>query len=75
MKRTDIAMIVLIASMSMLVSYFAAKSFFGDSKNEAVTIKTIAPISPEVEEPDKRIFHKDAVNPTIEVHIGKGEQP
>ena len=75
MKRTDIAMIVLIASLSVLIAYFTTKSFFGDAKGEAVTVKTIDPITPEVNQPDERVFHSDAINPTIKVQIGKGEQP
>lgn len=74
MKRTDIAMIILIASMSMLVSYFTAKAILGDSQSEAVMVKTADPISPDVADPDERIFNKDAINPTVEVFIGEGER-
>lgn len=70
MKRTDIAMIVFIASISVLASYFVAKTILGDAGNEAVVVKTADPISEEVNEPDDRIFNKDAVNPTVEVYIG-----
>lgn len=76
MKRTDIAMIVLIASMSVLVSYFVARAVVGNARNEAVTVKTIDPISEKVNEPDVRVFNNDAVNPTVEVYIGgEGKQP
>lgn len=75
MKRTDIAMIIFIASFSVLVSYFVAKAILGDGQSEAVIVKTADPISPEVAEPDERIFNQDAVNPTVEVFIGgEGEQ-
>lgn len=75
MKRTDVAMIVFIASISMLLSYFVAKTVLGDVQNEAVTVKTAEPINAEVVKPDTRIFNKDAVNPTVEVFIGgEGEQ-
>lgn len=73
MKRADIAMIILIASVSMLVSYFVAKAVLGDSANEAVTVKTAEPIISTVEKPDPKIFRDDAINPTVEVYIGKGE--
>ena len=76
MKRTDIAMIIFIASMSVLVSYFVANAILGDAKNEAVVVKTVDAITSEVNEPDERIFNDDAVNPTVEVYIGgEGEQP
>ena len=73
MKKTDIAMIILIASMSMLVSYFVVKSVLGSSQNKPVTVKTATPIQATVEDPDPRIFHEGAINPTVEVFIGKGE--
>lgn len=76
MKRTDIAMIIFIASISMLVSYFVATTVLGDTQNEAVTVKTVDAITDQVDAPDERIFNKDAVNPTVEVYIGsEGEQP
>ena len=75
MKRTDIAMIIVIASVSVLVSYLVANTLLGSTKNEAVTVKTIDAITDQVDEPDERVFNKDAVNPTVEVYIGEGEQP
>ena len=70
MKRTDIAMIIFIASISVLLSYFIAKAVLGDVQNEAVTVKTVDAITDTVVEPDERIFNKNAVNPTVEVYIG-----
>ena len=76
MKRTDIAMIVFIASISVVGSYLIANTFIGDAHSEAVTVKTADAISQEVNEPDDRIFNGDAVNPTVEVYIGgEGGQP
>lgn len=74
MKRQDLAMILLIASVSMMGSYFIANTIVGDASSKAVTIKTIDAINPEVDEPDQRIFNKDAVNPTVEVFIGGNGQ-
>jgi hypothetical protein len=75
MKRTDVAMIIFIASISMLLSYFVAKTVLGDIQNEAVTVKTVDAISKDVKEPDTKIFNQDAVNPTVEVFIGsEGER-
>lgn len=70
MKKSDIAMIILIASVSILVAYFAAKGILGDVQNQSVKVKTIEPITATVEEPDKTIFNTNAINPTVEVIIG-----
>ena len=74
MKKSDIAMIILIASVSVLVAYFAAKAIVGDVQNQSVQVKTADPITTEVPEPDATIFNTDAVNPTVEVIIGDDGQ-
>ncbi len=70
MKRSDIAMIILIASISVLVAYFVAKAVIGDTQNESVKVKTAEPISTEIEKPDPAVFNSHAINPTVEVIIG-----
>ena len=72
MKKTDIATIILIASISVLVAYFAAKALIGDVQNESVKVKTTEPITTEVSEPDPSVFNSDAITPTVEVIIGNG---
>lgn len=70
MKKSDIAMIILIASISILVAYFVAKGILGDVQNQSIKVKTVEPITATVEEPDKKIFNTNAINPTVEVIIG-----
>jgi len=73
MKKSDIAMIILIASVSVLIAYFGAQAILGDVRNESVQVKTIEPITTEVAEPDPTVFNSNAINPTVEVIIG-GDQ-
>ena len=70
MKKTDYAMIILIASLSILISYFAGKAIVGDNSLKPVEVQTVAPIVETVEKPDPKVFNKDAINPTVEVIIG-----
>jgi hypothetical protein len=70
MKKSDIAMIILIASISVLVAYFVAKAIIGDVQNESVQVKTADPITIEIAEPDPTVFNSNAINPTVEVIIG-----
>lgn len=70
MKKSDIAMIILIASISMLAAYFIANSVLGDTQNQSVNVKTAEPISATVDEPDPTVFNPNAINPTVEVIIG-----
>jgi hypothetical protein len=70
MKKSDVAMIILIASVSILVAYFVAKGIVGDVQNQSVKVKTAEPISEAIDAPDPTIFNPNAINPTVEVIIG-----
>ncbi len=70
MKKSDIAMIILIASISMLVAYFVSKSILGDVSNQSVKVKTAEKITTTVTQPDEKVFNKEAINPAVEVIIG-----
>jgi len=69
MKKADIAMIILIASVSVLVSYFVAKSFFGDVYSGSAKVKTIEKIDSKIDEPSTDIFNSNAINPAVQVQI------
>lgn len=69
MKKTDIAMIILIASVSVLVSFFVAKSIFGDVYTGTTKVKTIDKIDSSIVEPSADVFNKNAINPAIQVQI------
>lgn len=75
MKKTDVAMIVLIASLSVLVAWFVAGSIPGlkNDDTKTVMVKTAEVISPTVAQPDSAVFNKNAINPTVEVTIGGGD--
>ena len=68
-------MIIFIASVSVMVSYFVVSSIpaLKDS-NKPVQVKTIEKYSADIPEPDPTVFSKDAINPTVQVTIGESEQ-
>jgi len=70
MKKSDIAMIILIASISVLVAYFVAKAIIGDTQNQSVKVKTADPITKDIVSPDSSVFNSSAINPTVQVIIG-----
>lgn len=74
MKKTDIAMIILIASVTMLIAFFVTRGIFGGAADEPVKVKTIDPISAEIVEPSTSIFNSDAINPAVEVQVGSEGQ-
>lgn len=75
MKKSDIAMIILIASASAFIAYFVASSLLGGGLSQSsVKVKTIDKISSSVIEPDTEIFNSSAINPAVEVQISSPSQ-
>jgi hypothetical protein len=70
MKNTDIAMIILVAAVSMLASYFLGNWILGDPGNRVETLKYMDKISGQVEQPSEENFNNYALNPTVEVYVG-----
>ena len=76
MKKTDIAMIILIASVSVGIAYGAVSAIPGlKQSSEAVKVKTIEKYQAGLDEPDPDVFNKDAINPTVDVTIGGQPAP
>lgn len=69
MKKTDIAMVVFIASISIIIAFFVAKTIFGDVYNGTAKVKTIDKIETSIVSPSPDIFNKNAINPAIKVQI------
>jgi len=77
MKKNDIALIVLIVSISLVVSYFVVKSILGNPKSQQTTAEVVEPITPDLVQPSNKIFNRDAINPTVVIQIGNpsNQQP
>lgn len=74
MKKTDLAMIILIAAVSVLIAYFVTKGILGDAASEPVSVDTIDKIESSVVPPSDTIFNANAINPAVEVQIKPGSQ-
>lgn len=71
MKKTDIAMIILITSFGVMIAYFIAVNIpFLKVPEDGVKVKTVQAISADIAQPNEQVFTKDAINPTVEVTIG-----
>ncbi len=77
MKQSDIAMLVLIVSFSLIGSYFIGNAVFVKDDTRSVKVKVTQPISVEFPAPDEKIFNSQAVNLTEKITIGgsKSETP
>lgn len=72
MKKSDIAMIILIASVSVMIAFAVASNLsFLKLDEKGVEIDTIEKISSEVAKPDSEVFNSEAINPTVKTVIGE----
>ena len=70
MKSTDIALIIVIAAVSMVIAYFGGNALLGDPAEKHEDIIYMDQISSELPEPDPETFNAYALNPTVEVYVG-----
>ncbi len=72
MKKTDIAMVVLIAGVGVAIGYLVASNIsFLKVPERGMKVQTIREISSDVEKPNPAIFNSNAINPTVEVLVGQ----
>lgn len=77
MKKNDIALIILIVAVCAVITYFIGNAIIGDQSAKQVSAEVLEPISGNITEPSKKIFNKDAINPTVVIQIGSpsNQQP
>ena len=71
MKKSELAMVVLIAAGSMLVAYFVANGIFGSASTQSVKVPTIQKIDSSFQDPDITVFNGNAINPTVSVSLAE----
>lgn len=72
MKKTDIAMTILIAGIGVGIGYMVASSIsFLKVPDKGVDVQTVRKITPDIEKPNPSVFNRNAINPTVEVFIGQ----
>jgi hypothetical protein len=72
MKQKDIALIIVIAVVSALVSFFVARIFFLKPQERSMKAEIVQPITTDFNRPDTKYFNASSVNPTQQIEIGNG---
>lgn len=77
MKKNDLALIILIVSISLVFSYFVVKLIIGEPQKANLTAESVDPITSDIVQPSPGIFNKNALNPTVVIKIGNpaNQQP
>lgn len=71
MKRSDIAVIILLASIALVAGYFIGQAILSSDGKKQEEVEVVDPIVAEVVEPDKQTFNETAINPAVQVMIGE----
>lgn len=72
MKQKDIALFLVVAIISGVVSVVTSNFLISPSKNKQQEAEVVEPISAEFKVPtsDNKYFNKNAINPTKLIQIG-----
>lgn len=73
MKKTDIAMIIFIATAGVLISFFVVRAILGDDSSEPQKVQVIDKITSEIQEPDEKIFNANSINPSVRVEVDNAD--
>jgi ABC-type phosphate/phosphonate transport system permease subunit len=71
MKQKDVALIIVIAFVSAVLSIILSNLLFG-SKSRNLKAEQVDKISSQFIQPDKKYFNADAFDPTRTIRIGDG---
>lgn len=79
MKRSEIALILLVVGIVVLATYALFNTLFGQSALSPAKVRTTTEIASSLDgvEPDPTVFSSNAINPAVSVTIGEqsNQQP
>lgn len=70
MKQKDIALIIVIAAVSAIISLVVSRILFTSSANRQQNVEVVQSISSNFPTPDSRYFNSSSVDPTQLIQIG-----
>lgn len=76
MKKSEIATIIFVASLSMMATYFIANTFIGKNSKLTMSVPIAEPLppSPKDIQLSKQFFNENSLNPTVEVYVQNGTE-
>jgi hypothetical protein len=74
MKQKDIALIVVIAAVSGVLSFFISDMIFVTPDNRQQAVEKVDVITADFTPPSEKYFNNQSVNPAQSVQIGGGNQ-
>ncbi len=72
MKQKDVAMIIVIAFISAVVSFVVSNKLFVTPSNRTQQAEVVDQIQASFQNPDKKYFNSSSIDPTQTSAIGNG---
>jgi len=70
MKQKDVALIIVIAFVSAVVSFIISDKIFVTPANRQQEVQVVDKISPTFHTPDTKYFNSNSIDPTQDNQIG-----
>lgn len=75
MKQKDIALILVIAVVSGVISFFVSGKIFVTPANRSQKVEVVDKISTDFQQPSEKYFNDQSVNPSQTVEVGENNNP
>lgn len=75
MKQKDIALIIIIAAISGIASYFISNLIFASPDNRQQKVEVVDTITSDFPTPSNKYFNSDAIDPAQVIQVGDGNNP
>ena len=77
MKKSDIALLIVIVAISLGISYFVGKAVLEQFVQSDTEVERTDAISSEIIPPSQDVFNDQAINPAVPINIGdsNNQQP
>ena len=69
MKQKDIALIIVVAFISAIASFFVSNKQFVAQSNRAQEVEVVDPIDASFKTPDKKYFNSNSIDPAPSTQI------
>lgn len=70
MKQKDIAIIIVIAFISGIISFVVSGKVFVTQQNREQKVEKVDKIGTEFTQPDKNYFNSNSINPSQTIELG-----
>lgn len=71
MKQKDIALILVIAIISGIISFLVSNKIFVTANNRQQTVEIVGAINSDFSLPDSKYFNKQSVDPAQTIEVGE----